>query len=154
MVFEMVNVDDAVRPFAEFFDRFFAAGIEFIVEVENCQFADAVESSLNLDSRCSTAGTDDDHFFADVFNAFVFEGLHGADAVGDRAGQDAVIVDDGVAGADNLRSRGQFVEVLRDRSFVGHGNVPAADFHGAKAFYRIFQGRVVDFKADIDVIET
>ena len=38
MVFEVVNVDDAVRPFAEFFDRFFAAGKEFIVEVENRQF--------------------------------------------------------------------------------------------------------------------
>ena len=154
MVFKTVNIDDAVRPFAELLDRFFAVGKEFIVAVENRQFPDTVEGSLDLDGRCSTAGADDDHFFADVFNAFVFEGLHGADAVGNGTGQNAVIVDDGVAGTDDLRGRRQFVEVLRNRPLVGHGNVPAADFHSAKAFYRVFQRRVVDFKADIDVIET
>ena len=100
MVFEGIDVDDAIRAFAQFLDRFFAVGVEFVGAVENRQFADAIEGCLYFDGRSGTAGTDDDHFFADIFDTFVFEGLHGTDTVGNRTGQDAVVVDDGVAGTD------------------------------------------------------
>ena len=127
--------------------------IEFIGTVEDGQFFDAVEGSLYLNSCSSAAGTDNDHFLTDVFNAFFFQSLHSADAVCNRAREDAVVVNDSIASADDLGSRGQLVQVLRDRSFVRHGYVPAADFHSAQAFYRIFQCGVVYFKANIYIIE-
>ena len=105
MVFERIDIDDAVCPFTKFFNRFFAVGVEFIIAVEDGKFTDTVEGCLDFDGRSSTAGTDDDHFFADIFDTFVFEGLHSSDAISNRTRQDAIIVDDGVAGTDNLGGR-------------------------------------------------
>ena len=135
---------------------FFCSFEEIVSDVEYIDFCDTVEGGLYQDRGSGTAGTEQGHLFADDVYTVFSNCSHEADTVCGVCGQNAVVVDDGITCAGDLRSRGDLVCQLAHDVFAGHGNVPASCTHGAESFdclrhfvFRYVKSKVTVIKAEL-----
>ena len=128
MIVQIEQVDLAVGVITDFGNGLFCVGEEFIFAVEDGDRFDAIKRGLNAERGCRTASAQNGHLFADDINAFFFERAHISGAIGDMAGQDAIVVHHGIHRANQFCRRREFVQILANLRFVRHGDVTAAQF--------------------------
>ena len=140
----------------EFCNDFFCSSEEVVSDVEYVDLGHAVEGCLYQDCSSSAAGTEQGHLFADDVYTVFCNCSHEADTVCGVCGQNAVVVDDGITCAGDLRSRGNLVCQLAHDVFARHGNVPASCTHGAESFdclrhfvFRYVKSKVTVIKAEL-----
>ena len=115
-----------------------AVGVELVLAVEDGDLAGAVQSGLDADGGGGAAGTQHHQLLALDLHAVFVEVADKADAVGVVAGQLAVLAHgDGVAGADQLGSRGELIQQGSATAVLsGHGDVEAAHLQGLQGLQR------------------
>ena len=128
MIVQIEQVDLAAGVVTDFGDGLFCIGEEFIFAVEDGDRFDAVQRGLYAEGGCRAAGAQHGHLFADDVDAFFFERAHISSAIGDVAGQYAIVVHHGIHRANQLCSRREFVQILANLRFVRHRDVTAAQF--------------------------
>ena len=82
---------------------------------------------MDSNRRPCSARAADGHFFARDFCAFVAEHVDIALAVCNVSCEHAVIVDDGVAGADDPGGFRVSVDIFKSGNLTGHGDIEAPD---------------------------
>ena len=129
---------------------------EVVFDVEHVDLSYAVKCSLYQNCGSSAACAEQCHFFADDVHAVFCNCSHEADTVGGVSGENAVVVDDGITCAGDLRSRRNLVCEFAHDVFARHGDVPASCAHGAESFhclghfvFRYIKGKVAIVKAEL-----
>ena len=97
------------------------------MDVENGKLSCAVQSTLNCDRGGSAACAAEGDLLAGDIHALVAEHVDIAFAVRDVTGENAVVIYDRVACADDLCGVRVLVRVLKCRGLAGHCDVEAAD---------------------------
>ena len=128
MIVQIEQVDLAVGVVTDFGDGLFCIGEELIFAVKDGDRFDAIERGLNAERGCRAACAQNGHFFADDINALFFERAHIAGAIGNVAGQYAIVVHHGIHRANQFCRRRELVQILANLRFVRHGDVTAAQF--------------------------
>ena len=146
---EVVQGNPAGSTLIEFCNDFLGSSEEIVSDVEYIDLSHAVEGCLYQDCSSSAAGTEQSHLFADDVVTGI---LHRVGV----SGENAVVVDDGITCAGDLRSRRNLVCQFAHDIFARHGDVPASCTHGAESFdclrhfvFRYIKGKVAIIKAEL-----
>ena len=153
---EVVQGNLAGSTLIQFCNDFLGSSEEIVSDVEYIDLSYAVEGCLYQDCSSSAAGTEQSHLFADDVYAVFCNCSHEADTVGGVSSENAVVVDDGITCAGDLRSRRNLVCQFAHDIFARHGDVPASCTHGAESFdclrhfvFRYIKGKVAIIKAEL-----
>ena len=114
----------------------------------------AVQGRLHENGGGRAAAAKKSHHLARQGKTGFFGCPHIAGAVGGVTGQDAVVIDDGVDGAADLRGRRELVGQLAHEILVRHGQVPASGAHGAQTFHGFLEPVRAHVEAEISIVKT
>ena len=149
----------AVRVLVDDINDLLAACIEFIFDIKDMQFCNAVQCAAYCDSGCCTASTDENHLHSLEINALFLDSLPVAHTVGvvtlQISGYIAVFVtgvDYGVDRAAQLCSLIYLIQIFVNDGLVRHGDVGTQHLQRTDTLNRCFQGIVVYLERKLDNI--